>query len=87
MGVNHFRRNARMPEEFLNGPDVGSTLNQVRCERVPERMRGDPLGELRLRRSISDRTLQDRLVQVISPAFTCRAVQISPGCREEPLPR
>jgi hypothetical protein len=44
VGVELRRREVRMPEHLLDAPQVGTALEQVRGERVPEEMRVDPLG-------------------------------------------
>src|SRR5207248_1103577 len=45
-GVDLGRRNARVPEHLLDGAQIGATGEQMRCERVSQRMwlhfLGDP---------------------------------------------
>ena len=43
------RAQSRVPQQLLNGAQVGAALQQVRGERVPQRMRADAglQGELR----------------------------------------
>src|SRR6266446_1463672 len=45
MGVELGRGDTRMTEQLLNDPEVGAALEEVRRERVPERMGRDALGE------------------------------------------
>ena len=40
----------RMPEQLLDDAQVGATLEQMRRERVPQRVRADPVGEACARR-------------------------------------
>src|SRR5215469_17308761 len=41
------RRQVGMPEHLLHGAEVSPTLEEMRRERVPERVRGHPLGDPR----------------------------------------
>lgn len=43
--VDRRGRDARVTEEFLHGPEIAATLDEMSCERVPERMRPDPVRE------------------------------------------
>src|SRR3954464_3306325 len=47
MGVDLGRRQIRMTEQLLHGPQVGSAFQQVRSVRVPEgvRVQGPPVGQ------------------------------------------
>src|SRR4051812_22010843 len=45
MRVDLGRRDVRVSEHFLNRSKVRAALQQVRRERMPERMRGDVLGQ------------------------------------------
>ena len=47
MRVQLRRGDTRMPEQFLNDPQVGPTLEQMGRERVAERVRADPVCEPR----------------------------------------
>ena len=40
VSINHRRRHVFMAQQFLNRADVIAILQQVRCERMPQRMRG-----------------------------------------------
>src|SRR5688572_26636380 len=42
MRVSLRRRDARVPQQFLDSPDVGPSFQKVRGERMPQGMRGDP---------------------------------------------
>ena len=41
VGIDLGRRDVRMPEQFLNPPQVVTRLEYVRCERVPKQVRED----------------------------------------------
>ncbi len=46
VGVDHGRADVLVAEERLDGSDVGSILEQMRCEGVTEGVRGDALGQM-----------------------------------------
>ena len=51
-----------VPEQLLDGSDVAAILEQVRCERVTQRVRRRPLGDSRSAHCILDDTLEHGLV-------------------------
>ena len=55
-----------MAEEFLHGADVVIGQEQVRGERVSERVRADGLGDCRQARGFSDGFLEATFVQVMT---------------------
>ena len=55
----------RVTQQFLDGTDVLPTLQQVRCKRMPQRVRGDLLGDLRTPCRPLDRGAQRPLVKVM----------------------
>lgn len=68
VGVNHRGVDASESEQFLDGPDVVAILEQVRGERVPERVACHPLGDSASSRGVFHRALYQRLVKVDVPA-------------------
>jgi hypothetical protein len=72
------RGDVAVAEQFLHGPDVVATFEQVRGEGVAEGVAGDALVDSRRPRSLGDGTLDDRLVQVM-PALP--AVLVTPPPR------
>ena len=68
VGINHRGGNIFVPEEFLNGPDIITILQQMRSKTVPESMTacrfGDPGGP----NSLLDGILQVSFCDVV-PAF------------------
>ena len=47
VGVQLGRADTRMSEQLLDDPQVGAALEQVRRERVAQRVRADPVAEPR----------------------------------------
>ena len=60
------RRHVTVTQEFLDGPDVAAVLEQVRCERVTQRVGAGPLGDPGAPHRLLHCALQDRLVQVMA---------------------
>jgi len=56
------RGHVSVPEQLLDGSDVAPVLEQVRCERVTQRVRRRPLGDSRSAHCILDATLEHGLV-------------------------
>jgi hypothetical protein len=42
--IDHRRAHIRVPEQLLHGANVVTVLEQMRRERMPERMAADPVG-------------------------------------------
>jgi len=57
MRVNHGRIDTAMAEQFLDRANVLSSLQQMRREGMPQRMRTDRFNDARLRRTILDSPL------------------------------
>ena len=47
------RGDTRMSEQLLDDPQVGAAFEQMRRERVAQRVRADPLGEAGARRPLA----------------------------------
>jgi hypothetical protein len=73
-------------EQFLNCPDVGSGLEQVRRKRVTQRVACRPLGYARAKHGFPHRALYGRLVQVVTPTFPAPWIGVHGRGREDPLP-
>jgi len=86
VGVNHRRAHIPVAQQFLNGADVVTVLQKVRRKRVPERVARRLLGKAGLEHSLSDGTLDDRLVQMMAAALTRGSVDVESRRREHPLP-
>jgi len=78
MGVNHGGGNVIVPQQLLDRPNVGSALEGVGGEAVPQRVRAGALGNPRAGHRRPNRFLDSRFVQVMPPdgpgAWVGRAV-------------
>ena len=63
------RRQARMPEQFLNRAQVVILLQQSRREAVPERVAGDPLIDSGRHHRLSDMLADRSRVNVMAPDY------------------
>ncbi len=86
VGVDHRRRDIAVAQEFLDRPDVVTDVEEVRGERVAERMTGGKLGDAGQPCRVLERPLQDRFVSVMSPALAARLVKVHARRGEHPLP-
>ena len=50
VGVDHGCFGVRVPQQFLDGPDIVATFQQVCREAVPKGVAGDPLAQFSLQR-------------------------------------
>src|SRR5882762_7068820 len=75
-----------MAEQLLDSADVVTVLQQVRGERMPERVTARVLNDAGLAQRALDGTLDDGLVQVMAAALAGEAVHVVSGRREHPLP-
>ena len=64
MSVNHRRANVRMPEQLLYGSYVIAVLQEVGCERMPERVRASRFRDICFQPRLFDGLLEDRFVKV-----------------------
>ena len=64
-----------MPEQFLNRADVIAIFQQVRGERVPQRVAVGRLGQPACSGGFFDGPLSDRFVQMMPPVLTGPRVQ------------
>lgn len=86
MGVNHRRAYICMSKQFLDGTDVISIGQKMRCERMPEAVTCHPLRDTAPARRHRDCPLQNGLMQMVSPNLARGAVTILPASRKHPLP-
>jgi len=75
-----------MSEQFLHGADVVAVLEQMGGERMSQRVRSGALGDPDPARGVLDRSLQDRLVQVMPAEMASQPVAIEARGGEDPLP-
>src|SRR5204863_305452 len=68
--VDHRRADIRVPEELLHRSNVGARLEQMRRERMAERVAGYSLRQPSPRRRPTNGTLHDCLVDVMSAPYT-----------------
>ena len=76
-----------VPQQLLDRADVVARFQQVRGERVMERVTADRLADTGAHHRQPYRALQRSLVEMVPPLLTRGRVQIAPGCRKHPLPR
>lgn len=76
-----------MAEELLHRADVIAGIQQMRRERVPQRMAARALGEPTRMDRLPKGPLHDRLVQMMPTPLAGRHVHVRAGRRKHPLPR
>src|SRR5690606_16985430 len=86
VGVDHGRTDIGVTEQLLNSANVVTRLEQVGCERMPERVAARRLSDSRAPNSAMHRSLQCRLVHVVTSPFTCNRVAVGARGRKHPLP-
>ena len=72
MRVDHGGLHVLVPEQFLHGPNIVAGFQQLRGERVPERMAGDVFGDPGQAGRGAYRFLQTAFIQVMA-ALDARA--------------
>ena len=70
VGIAHRRLHVPMSEEFLNHADIIAIFQQVRGERVPQRVAIGRLGQPYGSGHLFDGTLPHRFVQMMPPMLT-----------------
>ena len=86
MRVYHRRRNIPVTQELLHGPDVRTALQQVRRERVPQRVARRPLGDAAPPHGDRHRTLHRRFVQMMTLPPTGAWIRVLALRWKDPLP-
>jgi hypothetical protein len=84
--ANHGRANVLVTQEFLYGANIIATGQQVRGERMPECVAGDPFGESNLSDSLRDGLLDKRFMNVVSSLLSGFRVHPAMFLREYELP-
>lgn len=84
--INHRRPNVVVSEELLNRSQVGTRLEEVGGEGVPERMTADRFLDLSDEARAADSALQSSLMEVMTPALTAHFVRIDASRWKHPLP-
>ena len=74
VGVDHGGFDILMSEQFLDGANVVSTLQEVRSKRVTECMRGHMLVNLCMMSGFADSFLDDSFMNVMPAANPCAFV-------------
>ena len=86
MRVDHRRAHVSMTQKFLHGADIVSVFEQVGGKRVTERVAGRALRDTGCPHSVLDRTLQDRLMQVMTATLARQPLHVGARGWEDPLP-
>src|SRR2546430_13400073 len=86
MGVDHRGSHIAVAQHLLNLADVVVRLQQMRCERVPKRVRSHPLGNSRLAGRRLDRPLDLGFMHMITPHVARGRHARQPVCGKAPLP-
>src|SRR6266550_4839539 len=85
--VDHDRPHVAMAQQLLHRPDVGPRLEQMRGERMAQRVTGRPLRDPRTAHRLPHGTLNGRFVQMMAPLFPGAGITLRPQRRKHPLPR
>ena len=86
VGVDLRGADVTVSQELLDGADIVACLEQVRREGVAKGVRACALGDPGEPHGIPDRTLQDRLVEMVAAVLPGTLVDADPSRREHPLP-
>jgi hypothetical protein len=77
VGVDHGGRDVAVAEELLDGADVVSGFQKVGGEGVAEGVAADAFGEVGGQGGLSDSALDDRFVEVVTPALASLGMQVA----------
>ena len=86
MRVDHGRADVRMPEEFLDRPDIVSRFEQVSRERMPQGMAARRLRDSRASNGVLHRPLHHGLVKMMPPVSAGPRIAVESRRRKHPLP-
>ena len=75
-----------MAEQFLDGPDVVPIFEQMRRERMPQRVAGNPFGNAGTNGRISNGFLKDGFEEVVPIEVARNVFLVRTVRREHPLP-
>ena len=86
MRVDHCGAYVGMPEQLLHGAYVRTPFEQMRGERMPERVRRNRLCDLRSQRRAPHELLHAVHIQMMPPDFLCPGIfrEIRRGEQPEP---
>jgi len=74
MCIDHRRAHIFVPKQLLNGPDVVSILEQVRCKTVPQRVTGASLRNTGFDNRLFDGSLDQALMKMMAPLISATGV-------------
>jgi hypothetical protein len=86
MSINHGRGHVSMPQQLLHCPNIIARLEQMRCERVSERMAVNPLTDIGPSGGGPDCLLQRGFVNVVPANSATTRISGQPGRSEYVLP-
>src|SRR5262245_26249961 len=86
MGIHHRRRDVPVAQELLHRANVVARLEEVGGKGMPESMATGRLWYTRLSEGVLEHALNQRFVQMMTPALASRHVLVDPGGRKAPLP-
>src|SRR5262249_40369310 len=86
VSVNLRRSHVHVPKQLLQRANVSSRLQQMRCKRVPQRMRSHPFVEPRRFGPFPDRVLKGRVQHVMPPLQSRVRVAHDLARRKKPEP-
>ena len=86
MGVDHRGLNIAVPQQLLNGADIGSLLQQVRGERMAEGVAGGWFADPRRLYGNTHGPLDPARIQVVPPLLSLQAIPPTAALGKQPLP-
>src|SRR5262245_58201655 len=86
VGVNHRGCHILVAKKLLNGADVLTVLEQMRCERMTERVRTGRFPDAAGEKSFTERALQHRFVKVVAATFPALQIDVEACGGKHPLP-
>jgi len=86
MGVDHRGADVVVAEEFLHGADVVAVFEQMRCERMPQRVSGGPLVNASQPHGIFHCPLNRAFMYMVAVEPAVLPVAVVMPCGKDPLP-
>src|SRR5947199_4121060 len=86
MSVDHGRAHIAMTQQLLHGPDIVTRLEELRGERMPQRVTCRALGDACRADRLSHRPLHDALVHMMPPPLPGRLIPVHARRGKHPLP-
>ena len=84
MSVDNGRAHIAMTQQLLHGPDIVTRLEELRGERMPQRVTCRALGDACRADRLSHRPLHDALVQMMAPPLPGRLIPVQARRGEHP---